>query len=218
MWEGGGKIAGIRIQRNEKRQVARTDVFRCSYDSGGIYGKVAYGASCDGLDLLRPPSVSEAGTVNKRPNQSAVKSGPALGVDASATVTKQSNVPEKRTALTRRIHYHVLSKHPSSPERCDEWRLVFCTCRSNSRRAKLLLFPSRAGGSESGRAVFPGSHLVCPPPTLPPTVSRIGGRYQQCAEAIYGGEEIYINQPADGGHALRKLRRGVWAPPSPLAE
>lgn len=52
---GWGKIAGIWIRRNEKRQVARTDVFRCSCDSGGIHGKSL--SPVPRLDLLRPPSV-----------------------------------------------------------------------------------------------------------------------------------------------------------------
>lgn len=125
-------------------------------------------------------------------------------------MTKQSNASERRTALTRRIPNHVLSRNPSGPR--EVTCVVFRMCRSNRRRAKSL-FSSRQSGEGTGRAVFPRRHLACPHKPCP-HCQQNQGRYQQCAEAIYGREEIYINQPVDSGHTIRKLWRGV----GPLAE
>lgn len=75
---------------------------------------------------------------------------------------------------------------------------------------KVIIFLTAEWEGER-KGSFP-SEAPCLPPQSSPHCQRNRGRYQQCAEAIYGREEIYINQPVDSGHTIRKLWRGVGPP------
>lgn len=155
--------------------------------------------------------------MNKRPNQSAVKSGPRLGNrrvshrDETIQCSREESCINQENSLSRlRIQAPA-----SSPRDVTSGVLLFVRAQVTEDGQSCYYFHHAQVGASPEGQFSPGGTLFAPPTPTPPTVSRIGGRYQQCAEAIYGGEEIYINQAADGGHALRKLRRGVCPPRPP---